>query len=127
MKYLIFLLTTVFILTFTCCNTTQKVQYELPAEMLETVKTDYAKQCEKGQILYNLNCAGCHNKKVKGKMMIPDFTSEQLVGYALRVTNARHEASITEETVSTEDLGLIMTFLTYKKKNPIPVPVKPTS
>lgn len=122
MKYLTFILITALIISFMHCATPQKVQFELPVEMAEAIKADYTKQCEKGQILYNLNCAGCHNKKIKGKTVIPDFSSEQLVGYALRVTNARHEASITEETVSTEDLGLIMTFLTYKRKNPVPVP-----
>jgi cytochrome c553 len=127
MKYFILIIATTFIFSFIRCAIPQKVQYELPAEMAPAIKADYASQCEKGQILYTLNCAGCHNKKIKGKTMIPDFTSEQLVGYALRVTNARHEASITEESVSTEELGLIMTFLNYKKKNPFPVPVKPAS
>jgi hypothetical protein len=80
-------------------------------------KVEYAKQCEKGKILYDINCAKCHNTKVKGKEMIPDFTSAQLIGYELRVANPKHIENIEEDHVSAEELGLIMTFLSYKKKN----------
>jgi hypothetical protein len=41
------------------------------------------------------------------------------VGYTLRVTNQKHEAALTDESVSEEELGQIMTFLTYKKKNKV--------
>jgi mono/diheme cytochrome c family protein len=119
MKYSTIILITILSAFMIHCASPQKVMYELPAEMSEAIRSDYVKQCEKGQILYNINCAGCHTTKVKGKEIIPDFTSAQLVGYGLRVTNARHETNITEESVSTEELGLIMTFLSYKKKNPV--------
>lgn len=105
------------ILLHTACSTPKKATYDFPAEMLEAVKTEYTKQCDKGQILYNINCAGCHNVKIGGRMTIPDFRQEQLVGYGLRVSNMKHETGIEEEKVSTEELGLIMTFLSYKKKN----------
>jgi hypothetical protein len=94
-----------------------KVSYELPNEMSAAVKAEYIKQCDKGKILYDINCANCHTTKVKGKEIIPDFTSEQLIGYELRVLNPKHESEIPETTVTAEELGLIMTFLTYKKKN----------
>jgi hypothetical protein len=51
--------------------------------------------------------------------LIPDFTPEQLIGYELRVTNPEHESNIPEATVSAEELGYIMTFLSYKKKSGI--------
>lgn len=106
-------------LFITACGAPQKVMYELPPEMAESVKVEYAKQCEKGKILYDINCAKCHNTKVKGKEVIPDFTSAQLIGYELRVTNTKHIENIEEDHVSAEELGLIMTFLSYKKKNPV--------
>jgi hypothetical protein len=99
------------------CSTSKNVAYELPAEMSESVKIEYAKQCEKGKILYDINCAKCHNKKVKGKVVIPDFTHDQLLGYELRAANPKHIANIEEDKVTAEELGLIMTFLTYKKKS----------
>lgn len=95
----------------------KKVTYEFPDAMLPVVKEQYIKFCDKGQILYNINCAQCHNTTVKGKQVIPDFTQEQLTEYELRIQNPKHESSIPESTVTTEELGYIVTFLTYKKKN----------
>jgi hypothetical protein len=50
-------------------------------------------------------------------VIVPDFTMDQLKGYELRVTNPEHEGAIPETTVTAEELGLIMTFLAYKKHN----------
>ena len=99
------------------CATQKNTAYQFPAEMSPTAKTEFTKQCDKGKMLYQVNCAGCHTTKVKGKEIIPDFSAEQLEAYELREKNAQHEKSIPETKVSAEDLGLIMTFLSYKKKN----------
>lgn len=99
------------------CQAQKKAEYELPDAMLPHVKVFYAQQCEKGKILYDLNCAGCHNTKVKGKTIIPDFKQEQLTGYTLRVQNAQHEKNMPDSLVTEEELGIIMVFLNYKKKN----------
>lgn len=95
----------------------QKVTYEFPEQMSPAVQAEFAKLCDKGKILYDLNCAQCHNTKVKGKEVIPDFTQEKLIGYELRVSNQQHEADMPDTKVTAEELGLITTFLTYKKKN----------
>lgn len=100
-----------------CVTGKNKLAYDFPTEMNEVVKADYIKQWEKGRILYDINCAKCHNTQVRGRTIVPDFAGEQLVGYGLRVSNQRHERSLTDETVNTEELGLIMTFLSYKRKN----------
>ena len=99
----------------------KKVAYEFPAAMAEPIRAEFAKQCDKGQILYNINCAKCHLLMIDGKQYIPDFTPAQLVGYELRVLNPKHESEIPETTVTAEELGLIMTFLSYKVRNPAPV------
>ena len=93
----------------------QKTAYQLPEEMKEPVKVEYAKLCDKGKILYDLNCAGCHNTRKRGKELIPDFTADQLETYKIRNSEVM---GITEEKVSAEELGYILLFLTYKKKNP---------
>src|SRR6478735_5503328 len=119
MKYLIYIVSVAWILLlFAQCSSSKKIAYELPVEMKPEVKVEYAKQCDQGKILYDLNCAKCHTVKKRGKEIIPDFTADQLRGYELRITNSRHEESLTDETVSEGDLMLIMTFLQYKKKNP---------
>lgn len=105
-------------LTLTMCKTKQEVSYEFPDAMLPHVKEQYKAQWERGKILWDQNCSRCHNTKVKGKVIIPDFREDQLKGYELRITNARHESELTDSLVTEEELGVIMTFLRYKKKNP---------
>jgi hypothetical protein len=93
------------------------IPYVFPEAMPLPVKMEFAKVCDKGKILYDLNCAGCHNIKKGKRELIPDFTPEQLKGYELRVSNAQHEENMPDEKVTAEELSLISTFLLYKKKN----------
>ncbi|MCB0397509.1 MAG: hypothetical protein KDD36_12695 [Flavobacteriales bacterium] len=51
------------------------------------------------------------------KKIVTDFDESQLVGYELRISNARHEENLPDSTVTEEDLTLIMTFLRYKERN----------
>ena len=117
MKTVKFIIFSIIVFILVKCQSQKKVEYELPEAMLPHVKTMYAVQCDKGKILYDINCARCHNTNVKGKQIIPDFKPEQLVGYALRVKNAQHEKNMPDTLVSEEELGIIMIFLSYKKKN----------
>lgn len=108
-----------FILIFSilACSVEKKVSYVFPEAMLPEVKVAYKERCDKGQTLYNMACAGCHNKGTKRKPIVPDFSADQLRGYALRISNKLHEKNMPDSLVSEEELGIIMTFLTYKKKN----------
>lgn len=94
-----------------------KPKYDFPPAMAANIRENFTKICDQGAILYDKNCAHCHNSKVKGKTVIPDFTEEKLVGYTIRVANKKHEASMPDTLVSAEELGLISTFLMYKVKN----------
>ena len=109
------------IFNLTACVTQHQVAvtYEFPAAMAEPVRAEFAKVCDKGKILYDINCAGCHNIKKGNRQIIPDFTPEQLKGYELRVSNAQHEENMPDEKVTAEELSLISTFLLYKKKSGI--------
>lgn len=95
----------------------QKEIYEFPEAMAQPVRDEYTKLCEKGRILYEINCSGCHNTIAKGKKVVPDFTEEQLGAYSIRIANAKHEEHVSESNVSAEELALITTYLTYKKRN----------
>lgn len=100
-----------------CVARQQAVTYSFPEAMAEPVRLEFSKVCDKGKILYDLNCAGCHNLKKGKREIIPDFTPEQLKGYELRVSNAKHEENMPDERVTAEELSLISTFLLYKTKN----------
>jgi hypothetical protein len=111
---------------FVMACTTSKIAYMFPSEMGATVQTSYTEICDKGKILYDLNCAKCHTTKKWGKELIPDFTPEQLESYQIRVANAIHEPIMNDEQIPAEELGMIMTFLTYKSKSGITVAHKST-
>ncbi|XZF12402.1 c-type cytochrome [Chitinophagaceae bacterium MMS25-I14] len=118
MKHSITILTiTVFFALQCFAQKKQKIIYDFPQQMAPAIQAEYAKLCDKGKILYDMNCAKCHNTRVKGKEVIPDFTQEKLIGYELRVSNQQHEADMPDTKVTAEELGLITTFLTYKKRN----------
>ncbi len=92
-----------------------------PAEMSAPVQQSYTQICDKGKALYQMNCSPCHTTKKRGKELIPDFTPEQLESYQIRVANQIHEPIMNDEQLPAEDLGLIMTFLTYKPKSGVTV------
>lgn len=99
------------------CATQKMIGYDFPTEMADNIKKSYTTLCDKGQVLYDINCGKCHTSYKGNKKIVPDFKQEQLLGYGLRISNARHESSLPDTLVTEEELGLIMTFLKYKKKN----------
>lgn len=90
--------------------------HEFPVEMKADIKEAYVKLFEKGRILYEINCARCHNTVVKGIEVMPEFTKEHLAQYELRLQNPKHEEELTEMRVNAEELQHITIFLTYYKK-----------
>ncbi|WP_317897427.1 hypothetical protein [Aurantibacillus circumpalustris] len=105
------------LLLIVACTAQKYIEPDFPEAMLPHVKTEYVKRYDQGQILYNMSCAGCHNKKDGRKIIVPDFEPDQLRGYEIRVSNAQHEQNMPDTLVTEEELGIIMTFLSYKKKN----------
>lgn len=98
-----------------------KMKYDFPEAMSAEVRAGFTEICDKGKVLYDINCAKCHNMKVNGKETIPDFSPSELKGYELRVSNARHESNMDDTLVTAEELGMISTFLTYKPKSNIQI------
>src|SRR6478735_4687229 len=105
------------LIVISACTSQKKVTYIFPDAMSKSTQEEYERLSEKGRVLYEINCASCHTKKVKGKMVIPDFTEEQMGAYSIRVANEIHEDKVSEARVSAEELNLITYFFTYKKKN----------
>ncbi|MCX8079619.1 MAG: c-type cytochrome [Bacteroidia bacterium] len=115
-KYMVNIKYLIVMLFLTCCSRKFFVEPEFPKEMLPHVKEQYAEQWNRGKNLYAANCLKCHYVNAGRKKMVPDFTEDQLKGYALRISNQKHESALPDSLVSEEDLITIMTFLRYKKK-----------
>jgi len=107
------------------CAPKKEVLYNFPPSMQEPVLSEYVKLFDKGKILFDINCAKCHNIKTKRKEIYPDFSQDELAGYDLRILNPNHEDELTERTVTEEELAIIKTFLAYKKKSNVPVKKHP--
>lgn len=89
--------------------------------MNETDRVKFTHICDKGQVLYAMNCSGCHNAQVKRKSIIPDFTQDQMSRYELKANNMQHDTSKTFTSVTPEEMSNIHLFLTYKEKSNIPL------
>ena len=76
--------------------------------------TTTAELAEAGR-LYNINCAKCHTKKINRKLIIPDFTTDQLDSYIIRIKNEVHVSTLTENKVTAQEMEAIQFFFTYKK------------
>lgn len=118
----LFVITLCIVAGFTTISLAQKkvtkavYTHDFPSQMSEAVKNSYIKIFDKGKILYDINCAKCHNTIAGGIEVMPEFTKEHLAQYELRIQNPQHEESLSEMRVNAEELQQIMIFLTYYKK-----------
>ena len=116
-SYKIIIILIALFLLLVACTSQKYIEPDFPEAMLPHVKAEYSTRYNQGQVLYNINCAKCHTTKTGRSYSVPDFKPEQLRGYELRVVNAQHENNMPDSLVTEEELGIIMTFLSYKKKN----------
>lgn len=113
-KVILFLIIVVIILA-ACAMQPRIRYYDFPSDIAEEAKAANQKMLEKGKILYEINCAKCHNKKLNGRIIIPDFTNEQLESYTIRIKNEIHASAIPENKITAEELEAIQFFFAYKK------------
>ena len=91
------------------------------------IRGDFDEQFERGRILYNGNCGGCHNLKINGRMVVPDFSLPQLLDYEMRMQYAAHGDRLSEARVVKEELDDIQVYLRFRRPSghpvaPLPVP-----
>ena len=109
------------VLVISACSTQKKTVYVFSDAMSKPTQEEYERLSEKGRILYEINCASCHTKKVSGKTIVPDFTEEEMGAYSIRIANEIHEDKVSEALISAEELNLITYYFMFKQKN---TPVK---
>jgi outer membrane murein-binding lipoprotein Lpp len=98
----------------------REINYTFPDDSLkmsDSAKAEFVKNFDKGQILYGIVCAKCHNKLVDGKEVVPDFSLPQLMDYEMRVQYPSHEGRLTEANLSVLELDHVVDYLRYKKKS----------
>lgn len=117
MKITISLLLFFALLSGSCATRKKKTAFDYPATMSDEVRADFVKRWEKGKILYQINCSMCHDSLVHGRAVTPDFAQTKIENYSLRIANPKHQKSIPDTRVDPEQLEMIKTYLTFKKKN----------
>lgn len=103
------------------CMGTKKavVKAYFPPNMSESVRAGYMDMWNKGHILYDLNCAKCHNQVVNRREVVPEFTDEQLQAYEVRLADSTHEIAVSEMRVTPEELNYITIFLTFRERDTV--------
>jgi len=97
------------------CKTPDLLLFNYPDDIAKENKKKFAAGLKQGNILYNLNCAKCHNIKLDNRDSIPTFSLPQLLDYEIRFQYTAHQDSMTPERLTNEDLEKITTFLRYHK------------
>jgi len=98
----------------------KEINYILPDDSLsmsDSAKKEFVMNFDKGQIIYNIVCAKCHNKLVDGVEVVPDFSLPQLMDYEMRIEYPAHQERLTEANLSALELDHVVDYLRYKKKS----------
>jgi len=102
------------ILFFLQCSSTDKVTYNIPAELSEENKKKLVDILAKGKALFKANCAECHGVFTAGKDSIPNFTNTQIDNYSARFLGRDPKNHAVINKMSTEQLNQTLAFLRYK-------------
>jgi cytochrome c553 len=105
-----------FCLLATSLRAQKKAEFTYPEDALaDTAKKSFEKQFKQGKILYNLTCSKCHNMKVEGKDVIPDFSLPQLMDYEMRIY-PQHVEELPDAKLADYEMQKIIVFLRYKTR-----------
>jgi mono/diheme cytochrome c family protein len=107
------------------CAAKQEVPDTFPADASADLRGDFTEQFHRGEKLYAMSCGGCHNKKVDGRTVIPDFSAPQLLDYEMRTQYPAHGERLHEAKVSKEELDDIQVFLLHRKPSGYPISPPP--
>ena len=95
-------------------------QYSIPVKLSKEDEKELLNSLKQGEALFKIHCASCHIKKIKRKKLIPNFTGSMLSNYSksLITSTPEHKNTISPKQLKPEDLNKIITFLTFRKKDP---------
>lgn len=96
-----------------------------PPGLTDSARALFIEQFERGQALYTLHCAECHDREVAGRTVIPDFSLPQLLDYEMRMQYPEHGQRLNTTNVSAEELDAIQAFLQYRERSGVPLSPPP--
>lgn len=102
---------------FNACST-RKVEYAFPEDAKNMQGYDeLMSHLEAGKKLYKAHCTGCHGVFTKGKKDIPNFSRVQLDNYNANFIKKDPKNHAVAQKLSKDQLGDIILFLTFIKKD----------
>lgn len=102
------------------CSYERKLGIDMPDGFDKERKQQLLQQFAEGKKAYLTHCARCHNKTINGKEIIPDISFEQAYTYRVRFANNQHKSELSSETVTEQELDMIVIFFAYKKQSGVP-------
>lgn len=117
MKYGLFIFFIVSLCLLAACSYEKRLGIDMPEGFTSERRQQVLQQFAEGKKAYLTHCAGCHNKTVNGKEVIPDISFEQADTYRVRFANNQHKTELREETVTEQELDMIVIFFAYKKQS----------
>ncbi|MFI5193733.1 MAG: c-type cytochrome [Chitinophagales bacterium] len=115
MKYLLYLSALLFCFFFIQCTAKKKVEYDIPSHYSKQARANAIDWFEKGEILYKINCSGCHGIYQKGKKTVPNFTKTQIDNYNAMFIKGDPKNHSVAAKLSQEQLYYVLTFLRLRK------------
>jgi len=103
------------------CSYERKLGIDMPDGFDKERKQQVLQQFAEGKKAYLTHCARCHNKTINSKEIIPDITFEQADTYRVRFANNQHKSELSAETVTEQELDMIVIFFAYKKQTGVPL------
>jgi mono/diheme cytochrome c family protein len=108
-------------LFFIHCASKKKVEYYIPPDYGKVARESAIASFEKGEILYKINCAGCHGIYKKGKDSVPNFTKTQIDNYSSMFIKGDPKNHSVAAKLSPDQLYYILTFLRLRKMDRKPI------
>ncbi len=121
MKRSLFVMLIVLLCIVAACSYEKKLGIDMPQGFSKERKGQLLQQFAEGKKAYITHCARCHNKIIDGKEIIPDISFQQADTYKVRFANNKHKAELGTESVTEQDLDMIVIFFTYKKESGVKV------
>ena len=96
-------------------NPADQEEYIVPPNVQPEMVPAFTERCNKGKMLYDINCASCHGIFTAGKDGVPNFTQKQFDKYSTQYVLRDQVNHAVAFKMNPEDLAFVMDYLRYRK------------